>query len=219
MADAEYHFKPEAVVRIEELLATVNAQTLLRRERIEQLTADVFSSNNRKRQSLCLLEEEMCKKKKNEGTDQCRPLSRIITTVEDGTSRCFALAKSIMKKHLESAFDSEFGIPWHMCAPFANGPACNVLRPAVVRTFYGKDQLFTGKDNSDYVSRFEYGGGSGVRSVGVDPLYLKTKPMTLAMHDLGEELLAQVREKQGDCGSIDLTASPMAQRGNLSKQF
>ena len=72
--------------------------------------------------------------------------------------------------------------------PLNNDVALNILRPAVLRQYFGTNI----EEEGDKVKRHTYGSGSGSSSVGMDPLNFVTRPWntyTLAMSNEIQSIL------------------------------
>ena len=87
------------------------------------------------------------------------------------------LSSEIVKSMIISPFNSVNGI--HLCkdAPLGNKPKLNILRPGVLRQYFGINHV----ENSHYsveVYRYSYGMGMGsaCRSIGTEKTQLKTRP-------------------------------------------
>jgi hypothetical protein len=138
---------------------------------------------------------------------QKAPVSKILKLslneiVENGVS----VAQSELMILLQAEWDSRCGIPFHMDAPMCNYPLCNINRPAVLRISYGKDYHCREEGGLDFVTRSVYGIGSGSASVATDPRSSQTKPMSLAMYQLGERVRQHLRSKEKRfCKGMDLS--------------
>lgn len=73
---------------------------------------------------------------------------------------------------IRSPINSKFGIKLSLDKPLNNDIALNILRPAVLRQYYGIDI----ENNENTVKRYTYGSGSGTSSVGMDPCNFVTRP-------------------------------------------
>ena len=91
-----------------------------------------------------------------------------------------------LKVLLLSSFDSPFGIPVEANQPLGcPHPVINLTRPAVLRIYYG---LSRSSSQSLNAIRPTYGPISTSSSVGMDPFNFSTKPFSLHMYLIGEEI-------------------------------
>ena len=69
------------------------------------------------------------------------------------------------------------GIKLSIDTPLNNGECLNIHRPAVLRQYFGKEVSI----NTDNVTRYTYGSGSGTSSVGMDPHNFVTRSLSDGM--------------------------------------
>jgi hypothetical protein len=133
---------------------------------------------------------------------QSKVLRKMLHQIMDsGTS----VAQCAVIKLLMSDWNSLEGISFHMDAPLLNYPLCNIDRPAVLRTHYGRDCPECDESAMDYIMRYVYGTGSGTGSVGTDPRSWQTKSMSLAMWELGECIRQHLITRESlFCDKMDL---------------
>ena len=94
---------------------------------------------------------------------------------------------------LLSDFDSHQGIPVEANQPLGSpSPLINLTRPAVLRIYYGLSKSCT---KSLRAIRPTYGPISTSSSVGMDPHNFSTKPMSITLFRIGEELRKFLRTK------------------------
>ena len=74
--------------------------------------------------------------------------------------------------------------------PLNNDVALNILRPAVLRQYFGTDIEVVG----DKVKRHTYGSGSGSSSVGMDPLNFVTRPWNTHILAMSNEIQSILNE-------------------------
>lgn len=87
-------------------------------------------------------------------------------------------------------------------APLNNPPNSNFLVPSAVDIYFGKD-LATYPDGT--VERFAYGTAAGTKSIGLNPMQVKVRPMTTeitGMCELVSELLYRHYRKALVCGPV-----------------
>ena len=82
--------------------------------------------------------------------------------------------------------DTDDGIYPCIEAPYRYRYQWNVIRPGVLRQYFGKDQL----KSSTYVNRYTYGGldGSAASTVGISKDNFKTRPFTTELDNLSTKL-------------------------------
>ena len=76
--------------------------------------------------------------------------------------------------------------------PLNNNVALNILRPAVLRQYFGTDI----EDQGDKVKRYTYGSGSGSSSVGMDPLNFVTRPWNTYILSMSNEIQCILNENK-----------------------
>ncbi len=95
------------------------------------------------------------------------------------------LSLKLIERMVRSPFDSIDGI--HLCfeAPYHNDPLLNIVRPGVLRQYFGMDHNEF-NDYDDVVYRYTYGFGKGTActSVGSDPATLLTRPFPRELYKI-----------------------------------
>jgi hypothetical protein len=133
-----------------------------------------------------------------------KPVSRMLK--QTMPPNLLSIAKTEVIKLLLSSWDSCNGISHHCDAPMCNKPLPAITRPGVLRTSFGLDCHNKDQDNHHFVSRYTYGSGSGSNSVGTNPIYCQTKPMSHGMMELGIALQDHLRQgKTKFCNTTDLS--------------
>lgn len=94
-------------------------------------------------------------------------------------------ARSIVVKLLLSGFNTSDGITLSADMPFSKKSLMNISRPAVLRTYYGLDSQCI---SPSHVKRATYGPTSLTGPLSMDPRVYSTKPMSIAMYELGVSL-------------------------------
>jgi hypothetical protein len=108
---------------------------------------------------------------------------------------------SVFETLFDASWGSKEGIPIHTDAAGSNTPKCNITRPAVVRSHFGKE-LHDGSD-AQYQHRVDY--GAGTHSVGTDPRRAEIRVMTPEMENFGIFMMKFLRETKIRCrNNIDL---------------
>ena len=77
-------------------------------------------------------------------------------------------SRQIVDKLICSQLNSPKGISLSLDTPLNNPPMLNILRPAVLRQYYGLNVKDVTNQNHT-VERYTYGSGSGTSSVRIDP--------------------------------------------------
>ena len=96
-------------------------------------------------------------------------------------------ARHIVSNLIQSPINSKDGIKLSLDAPLNNPISLNIIRPAVLRQYFGNNI----DDNStieNEVKRYTYGSGSGTSSVGMDKYNFVTREMTPSMQMLSSEI-------------------------------
>ena len=89
----------------------------------------------------------------------------------------FDLSRAIINEIICSPINSDSGIKLSLDKPLNNEIDLNVLRPAVLRQYFGKEiRNVNGK-----AKRYTYGSGSGTSSVGMDPHNFVTRALNSKM--------------------------------------
>ena len=101
-------------------------------------------------------------------------------------------ARSMVVKLLLSEFNSSDGITLTADMPFTKNAMMNVSRPAVLQTYYGLDIECI---SPSQFKRVTYGSTSQTGPLSIDPRVYSTKPMPMAMYQLGSHLKKFVKEK------------------------
>ena len=96
-------------------------------------------------------------------------------------------SRSIIDQLICSDINSAHGIRLSLDTPLNNPPILNLLRPAVLRQYYGLN-VVDQRGISNGVRRYTYGSGTGSSSVGMDPRNFATRMMTEEMLSLSQEL-------------------------------
>ena len=130
------------------------------------------------------------------------PKSIILTSPISLSSRLFKRVvsqesllniRTELKILLLSKFDSPYGIPVEAHQPLGcPAPIINLNRPAVLRIYYGLSKSSTRSLNA---IRPTYGPISTSSSVGMDPNNFSTKPLSLNMYNIGEEIRSYLLQK------------------------
>ena len=105
----------------------------------------------------------------------------------------YDLSRAIIDEIIRSPINSDSGIKLSLDKPPNNDIDLNVLRPAVLRQYFGKQ---TRKVNGK-AKRYTYGSGSGTFSVGMDPHNFVTRVLNskmIAMIDDIHDMLHNNRE-------------------------
>ena len=82
------------------------------------------------------------------------------------------LSRKIIDEIIHSPINSPCGIKLSLDKPLNNNIDLNLLRPAVLRQYYGVNI----EEGFDKVKRYSYGSGSGTSSVGMDRYNFVTRP-------------------------------------------
>jgi hypothetical protein len=116
-----------------------------------------------------------------------KPQSQILRTkLNDILPNSLSIVKAEVLTLLLSEWDSREGLSFHMDSPMANPPMCNIDRPGVLRTAYGRDYHQPCEDDALYLTRATYGTGSGSNSVATDRRKNQTKQLSCAMDKVGD---------------------------------
>ena len=93
-------------------------------------------------------------------------------------------SRAIIDEIIRSPINSPCGIKLSLDKPLNNDVDLNILRPAVLRQYYGMDI----EEGVDMVKRYTYGSGSGTSSVGMDPHNFVTRPWNAWMLAMSEDI-------------------------------
>ena len=96
-------------------------------------------------------------------------------------------SRHIIDELICSPLNSNKGIQLSLDTPLNNPPMLNILRPAVLRQYYGLD-VEEVKDEKNGIDRYTYGSGTGTSTVGIDPNNFVTREMTEDMKLMSIEL-------------------------------
>ena len=105
-------------------------------------------------------------------------------------SNCSELAycaRQIINKIIRSPINSKEGIKLSLDTPLNNPPSLNILRPAVLRQYFGKN-LPGNNVLRNEIKRYTYGSGSGTSSVGMDKYNFVTRSMPPCMEKLSSDI-------------------------------
>ena len=120
------------------------------------------------------------------------------------------MSRAIIDRLICSPLNSRNGIKLSMDKPL-NNPCClNIVRPAVLRQYYGK------VINSPGISirqslRYTYGSGSGTSSVGMDPKNYVTRPLSHEMESMIDEIYNLLKNNQS---ALNLSEVNMEEKFN-----
>ena len=96
-------------------------------------------------------------------------------------------ARDIISKIIYSPINSKDKITLSWDTPLNNQRCLNILRPAVIRQYYGSN-VDVIQESSELIRRYTYGYGSDTPSVGIDPYNFVTRKMTYEMEYIATEL-------------------------------
>ena len=96
-------------------------------------------------------------------------------------------ARNVIHSLITMPINSSEGIQLSLDTPLNNTKNLNILRPAVLRQYFGDDVDVISKSEK-FVRRYTYGLGSGTSSVGMDPLNFVTRKMSPEMQYIGRNL-------------------------------
>ena len=85
-------------------------------------------------------------------------------------------ARDIIKKIIQSPINSKNAIKLSWDTPLNNKMCLNILRPAVIRQYYGAN-VDVINQSRNLIKRYTCGYGSGTSSVGIDPFNFVTHKM------------------------------------------
>ena len=94
------------------------------------------------------------------------------------------LSRKIIDELVRCPINSKHGIKLSLDKPLNNDIDLNILRPAVLRQYYGMDI----EEEVDKVKRYTYGSGSGTSSVGMDPHNFVTRPWNAWMLAMSKDI-------------------------------
>ena len=95
-------------------------------------------------------------------------------------------ARDIIRKIIHSPINSKDGIKLSWDTPLNNQRCLNILRPTVLRQYYGAN-VDVINQSSNLIRRYTYIYGSGT-SVGMDPYSFVTRKITNEMEYIATEL-------------------------------
>ena len=93
-------------------------------------------------------------------------------------------SRAIIDEIIRSPINSQCGIKLSLDKPLNNDIDLNILRPTVLRQYYGMDI----EEEVDKVKRCTYGSGSGTSSVGMDPHNFVTRPLNAWMLAMSKDI-------------------------------
>ena len=96
-----------------------------------------------------------------------------------------------------SQLNSKSGLKLSLDTPLNNPAMLNLLRPAVLRQYYGMNVLRPFETNSS-VCRYTYGSGTGTSSVGMDPKNFITRKMTEAMECMSKDIYTYIKSHRSE---------------------
>ena len=96
-------------------------------------------------------------------------------------------SRHIIDKLICSPLNSINGIRLSLDTPLNNPPMLNILRPVVLRQYYGLNVKDVSTQNNS-VERYTYGSGTGTSTVGINPNNFVTREMTEDMKSMSVEL-------------------------------
>ena len=106
------------------------------------------------------------------------------------------MSRVIIDQVICAPINSKYGIKLSLDQPLNNSVDLNILRPAVLRQYFGKEYP-SSSTTYQHSTRYTYGSGSGTSSVGIDPLNFVTRKMTPHMKCMAKDLhklISQNRE-------------------------
>jgi len=112
-------------------------------------------------------------------------------------------ARGVVHEIITSPINSKFGIKLSLDKPLNNDIDLNILRPAVLRQYYGKEvdiQLTKSK-------RYTYGSGTGTTSVGMDSNNFVTRAMNKMMLDMADHIYRMLNSNKSLFNVQDLNMS------------
>ena len=96
------------------------------------------------------------------------------------------LARQIVDKLISAPINSKDGIHVSMDSPYRRYHLLNILRPSVLRQYYGRN--IDNQCHEEYVRRYSYGTGSGSNTLGIDGNKFMTKNFTHEIDTMAKEL-------------------------------
>ena len=93
-------------------------------------------------------------------------------------------SRKIIDEIIRSPINSKWGIKLSLEKPLNNDIQLNILRPAVLRQYYGMNI----EEEVDKVKCYTYGSGSGTSSVGMDPHNFVTRPWNAWMFAMSKDI-------------------------------
>ena len=137
---------------------------------------------------------------------QRQPMLASIVAQLSNCSEIALCARHIITKIIRSPINSNEGIKLSLDTPLNNPASLNILRPAVLRQYYGKNLLMN-TVLQNQIKRYTYGSGSGTSSVGMDKYNFVTRPMGPSMEILSSDIhtfLTQ-NKKHFNLETVDMT--------------
>ena len=99
------------------------------------------------------------------------------------------MSRVIIDQVICAPINSKYGIKLSLDQPLNNCVDLNILRPAVLRQYFGKEcPSSSSSTKCQHSTRYTYGSGSGTSSVGIDPLNFVTREMTPYMKCMAKDL-------------------------------
>ena len=104
----------------------------------------------------------------------------------------FCYSRAIIDHLICSPVNSRTGIKLSLDKPLNNDVDLNILRPAVLRQYFGMDI----EEQMYKVKRYTYGSGSGSSSVGMDSLNFVTRPWNSLMFAMSNDIQLILNENK-----------------------
>ena len=113
------------------------------------------------------------------------------------------LSRTVIDKLIRSPINSKCGIKLSLDKPLNNDVDLNILRPAVLRQYFGKEiDNINGK-----LQRSTYGSGTGTSSVGMDPHNFVTRSLSCEMSAMIDDIYDMLcsNKEQFNMVGVDLS--------------